>query len=148
MFFFGSTSLESRASVCSIPLWAPCRVATAARFERRTRHRSHALLCHLARSKSVTAFADPVHCAKSPDDHSRPKTLPKLYSPKRSATSRAMSVPGDWCPQKWSVVGGRRYYRDEVPSARCCGSSGLESAAARVSSPPPADPVPFFTRRR
>ena len=31
---------------------------------------------------------------------------------------------------------------------RCCGSSPLELLAARVTSPPPAHPKPFFTRRR
>ena len=32
---------------------------------------------------------------------------------------------------------------------RCCGSSPLELLAARVTSPPPADPAAsFFTRRR
>ena len=47
-----------------------------------SRHRSRALLRHLARPKSVAAFPDPVQCAKSPDDRHRPQTLPKLYSQK------------------------------------------------------------------
>ena len=85
---------------------------------------------------------------KAPTIATGPRPSPSSTRKKGSERSRAMSVPGGWCRQKWSVVGGRRYYRDEVPPARCCGSSGLESGAARVSSPPSADPVPFFTCRR
>ena len=46
---------------------------------------------------------------KAPTIATGPRPSPSSTRKKGSERSRAMSVPGGWCRQKWSVVGGRRY---------------------------------------